>query len=351
MEYGKLLEYVGDLGQVFGVRAGTLTEGPARGMRTLDVDNGAGLRFTILPDRCLDIASISFKGLNCSYFSKTGMVAPAYNASGDNFFRVFTAGAMTTCGLRNVGNPSEVEGESFGIHGRVGSLPAADVGAWVEIEDGTPVAKIRGTVREAAFFGENLRLTRTVTCRFGENSIHVSNEIENLGFRDETMMVLMHCNVGWPLLDAGTRFLAPSLNVIPRDAEAEKGVDSWFRMQEPTAGYAEQVFYHELASDEDGNVTVAYVNRGIGIGEALTFDKNAFPVFTQWKQMGQGEYVAAMEPGNCFVGGRLDPRNAGRLTVLRPMEKRSYDLTFSFHSGEKQLDELDHLTNKPFKKC
>ena len=58
-----------------------------------------------------------------------------------------------------------------------------------------------------------------------------------------------------------------------------------------------------------------------------------------------------MEPGNCFVGGRLDPRNAGRLTVLRPMEKRSYDLTFSFHSGEKELDELENLINKPLKKC
>ena len=351
MEYRKLLEYVGDLGQVFGVRAGTLTEGPARGMRTLDVDNGAGLRFTVLPDRCLDLASVSFKGVNCSYFSKTGMVAPAYNATGDNFFRVFTAGAMTTCGLRNVGNPSEEGGESFGIHGRIGSLPAGDVGAWVEIEGGTPVAKIRGTVREAAFFGENLRLTRTITCRFGENVIHISNEIENLGFRDETMMVLMHCNVGWPLLDAGTRFMAPSLKVIPRDADAEKGVDSWSEMHGPVAGYAEQVFYHDLASDEEGNVTVAYVNRGIGIGEAITFNRKEFPVFTQWKQMGQGEYVAAMEPGNCFVGGRKDPRNEGRLTVLRPMEKRSYDLVFSFHCGDKELDELEHIINKPFKKC
>ena len=349
MDYRKLLEYVGDLGQVFGVRPGTLTEGLARGMRTLDVENGSGLSFTVLPDRCLDLAKISFKGVNCGYFSKTGLVAPTYNAKGDNFFRVFTAGALTTCGLRNVGNPSEEGGESFGIHGRVGSIPAENVSAGVEIEDGVPVVKIKGTVRETAFFGENLRLTRTITCRMGENRIHMSNEVENLGFRDEILMILMHCNVGWPLLDPGTRFLAPSLKVEPRDPEAAKGVYSWSDMQEPTPGYAEQVFYHDLATDGEGNTTVAYVNRKAGIGEAITFNRSQFPVFTQWKQMGQGEYVAAMEPGNCFVGGRKDPRNAGRLTVFRPMEKRSFDLTFSLYSGDGELDELEEMINKLIK--
>ena len=347
MEYSKLLEYVGDLGQVFGVRAGTLAEGLGRGMRTLDADCGGGLRFTVLPDRCLDLASVSFKGVNCSYFSKTGLVNPAYNATGDNFFRVFTAGALTTCGLRNVGNPSEEGGESFGIHGRVGSLPAEDVGVSTGTEDGVPYFKIRGVVREAAFFGENLRLTRTITCRMGENRIRIENEVENLGFRDEILMLLMHCNIGWPLLDEDTRFLAPSLKVIPRDEEAAKGTGTWSQMQRPTPGYAEQVFYHDLACDAAGNVTVGFMNRRLGIGEAVSFNRKQFPVFTQWKQMGQGEYVAAMEPGNCHVGGRKDPRNEGKLTVLRPMEKRSYNLTFSFFSGDDELDRMEKLIIKP----
>ncbi len=74
----QILRYVGDFSQLFGIKEYTLTDGKAKGMRALDVRNGSGLEFTVLADRGLDIAGLSFKGINCSYISKTGLVAPEY---------------------------------------------------------------------------------------------------------------------------------------------------------------------------------------------------------------------------------------------------------------------------------
>jgi len=59
----EILKYVGDLSQMLGTRDYTLNGGKAQGVRAIDVRNGAGLEFTVLPDRCLDIAWLSYKGM------------------------------------------------------------------------------------------------------------------------------------------------------------------------------------------------------------------------------------------------------------------------------------------------
>ena len=47
----ELLQYVGDIRQVGGVRLATLADGPERGVRIADLTTGSGLRFTVLLDR------------------------------------------------------------------------------------------------------------------------------------------------------------------------------------------------------------------------------------------------------------------------------------------------------------
>ncbi|MDR1181145.1 MAG: aldose 1-epimerase family protein, partial [Bacteroidales bacterium] len=46
----------GSMTQLCDMRAGLLNDGKSRGMRIIDVRTGGGLSFSILPDRCLDIA-------------------------------------------------------------------------------------------------------------------------------------------------------------------------------------------------------------------------------------------------------------------------------------------------------
>jgi len=48
--------------------------------------------------------------------------------------------------------------------------------------------------------------------------------------------------------------------------------------------------------------------------------------------------VMGMEPCNCYVGGRVDPRNSGILETLEPGEIKNFDLTIELLNG---MDEID----------
>ena len=336
-----MLKYVGDFSQIFGIKEYILTDGKAKGVRAFDVKNGSGLEFTLLADRCLDIAGLSFNGINCSFINKTGIVAPEYhNENGNGFLRSFFGGFLTTCGLRNVGSPSEENGESFSQHGRISNTPAEEVCASTEWVNDVPVLTISGKIREARLFGENLILTRRITCTYGENKIILRNTIENCGFKKEVLMLLFHFNLGYPLLDGDAIIVTPAGIVIPRDMEAVKGEDTFNQCQLPTPDYAEQVFYHHLSGDKNGDTCVALINKKLELGAAIHFNKNQLFNFTQWKQMGEGEYVMGLEPCNCYVGGRMDPRNSEVLEYLEPGEIRNFDLIIELLNGNEEIDTL-----------
>lgn len=340
----QLLKYIGSINQLFGVKEYTLTSGKASGVKAMDIKTGAGLEFTVVADRCLDIADLSFKGINCSYLNKTGIVGPQYyEEQGEGWLRSFFGGFLTTCGLRNVGIPCEDMGESFGLHGRISNTPAEEVSTSVDWEDEVPVLTISGKMKEARMFGEHLILKRKITCRFGENKIYIENAVENQGFKREGIMLLFHFNLGYPLLDENAILVMPGGIVNPRDEEAKKGESAYTQFQQPTANYAEQVFYHDLKAGKEGKTAVALINNKLEIGAALHFNKNQLKNFIQWKQMGESEYVLGMEPANCLVGGRAEARKIGTLEYLEPGETRNFDLVVELVSG---TNEIENLVNR-----
>jgi len=333
---------------MFGIKEYVFAGGKAKGVKAFDIHNGAGLEFTVLADRCLDIGRLSFKGINCSYLSKTGVVAPGYYHGSENaFHRSFYGGFLATCGLRNVGNPCTDNGEFLDVHGLISNIPGEEICASTVWDGDIPVMTISGQMREARFFGENLILKRKISCAYGENRIMIHNSVENMGFRREPLMLLFHFNLGYPLLDEDAILLLPSGTVLPRDPEASKGCHSYHQMQSPTPNYAEQVFYHDLKTDVDGNTCVALVNRRLELGIAFHFNKKQLFNLTQWKQMGECEYVLGIEPCNCYVGGRLDPRNKDILEYLNPGESKDFNIelemitgTDHIHTLEKQIEAL-----------
>ena len=313
-------------------------------MRAFDVRNGSGLEFTVLADRGLDIAGLSFKGINCSYISKTGLVAPEYyEKDGVELLRSFLGGFLTTCGLRNVGGPCEDEGEHFGLHGRISHTPAEEVRAYIDWQGEVPCMTIVGTMREARFFGENLLLHRIIKCRYGDNRISLRNIIENRGFRREPLMLLFHFNLGYPLLDEDAELITSTANLRPRTAEAEGGMADYARFQPPTPGYSEQVFFHDLNSDANGDTTVALINRKIELGVALRFNKRQLFNFTQWKQMGEGEYVVGLEPCNNYVDGRVEAKKNKTIEYLEAGEERKIDIEIEVRDG---MDDVEALVRE-----
>lgn len=326
-EKRELMKYIGDFSQIFGTKEYTLNGGRSQGVRAIDVRNGAGLEFTVLADRGLDIASLTFKGLNLSYMSKTGIVSPQYyNEEGSNFFRSFYAGFLTTCGLLNVGSPSQDKGEPLGLHGRISNTPSENTYSGTDWVNGKPTFIVSGKLREAKFFGENLTLERKIICSSDKNKLKIIDKVENCGFRKEPLMLLYHFNFGYPLLDENAYLKIPTLKVTPRDEDANKGIDDYNTIQPPTANYLEQVFYHDLEADSNGETYISIINEKINLGVTIRFNKQELFNLTQWKQMGEGEYVLGLEPANCYVGGRQDPKNKDTLEYLEPGETREFQI-------------------------
>jgi hypothetical protein len=329
----------GDASQLFGVKEYRLEGGRAAGLRAVDARNGSGLDFTILADRGMDIVWLSCLGRNFSYIGSPGAVAPAYyDDSGAAWLRGFCAGFLTTCGLRNVGSPCEEGGESFGLHGRAANAPAESLSARVDWPEGRPSLVVSGRMREARVFGENLALSRVITAPCGENVLFIEDTVENLGFREEALTLLYHFNLGYPLLDEGARILAPSSSARPRDESMRRGLGRWSFAEAPTPAWDEEVFYHELRADDRGMTEVALVNEAAGLGLALRFELRDLPRFTQWKMMGEGEYVMGLEPGNCLAEGRARLREAGSLESLGPGESRSFKVEARFLTDAAGLD-------------
>lgn len=336
-----LFQRIGHLSQCCNVKEYELTTGLAKGVRCVDLESGAGLQFTVVLDRALDIAWCRYKGIPISYIAKCGLVSPVfYNDEGTEFFRGFFGGLLTTCGLRNIGPVCEVSGERFGLHGRINNTPAENVGVFTEWKNGDLLITVRGVMREARMFGENLTLSRELTMKLGENKFRIADTIENEGHREEPVTLLYHYNIGYPLLCPDSQLVLSSNEVTPRDGEAEKGANYYHVFEGPIQDYREQVFFHDVIADSDGFCRVGIFNKTLGekgVGCYIKYNKKQFPILTQWKQNGEGEYVLGLEPCNCLPLGRKELANRNALPVLKPGEK----VTNEFDIGiVEALDEM-----------
>ena len=335
----ELDKYLGHSSQMYGVTPFTYSQGKAKGVRAFEVKNGNGLEMKILEDRGLDVASLSFKGTNLSYLSKCGIVAPEYySARGFDFLQNFYVGFLTTCGLKHIGAPCVCDGEEHGLHGKISNIPAEETCAYVDTSCGDPVIKVGGFMRESRIFQQNLLLRREYVIPVGGNGFVIRNRVENIGFKKEPYMLMLHINFGYPLLSGKSELFIPSLAVEPRDDDARKGFDSYRVMEEPYDSYPEQVFFHSLKADSDGNTAVALVNREIGIGVVLRYNVKDFPYTTQWKQFENCDYVLGIEPASCKMLGRAAHAEAGTLDYLEPHSGRDFDVKVEILDGNDSIE-------------
>jgi len=356
--YGKnystadLRRRVGNMDQIAGVRLVQLDNGNERPSRAAIIHTGGGLEIVVMIDRCLDIASASFRGKAMGWRSTTGDVAPQYyEAEGIRWLRSYFGGLVTTCGLTNVGAPrpeSALLGN--GLHGRIGNTPARDVCVTQEWQGDDYILSVGGVMRETVVFGENLTLKRTVATKLGEDRFWIHDTVTNEGFDETPFMLLYHCNFGWPVVDAGSELITPSRMVAPRDAEARAGKEKWSTCDPPIHRYKEKCYYHDMAPEKDGSVTCAIVNDGFardeGFGAYMKYNKIQLPRFVQWKQMGEQDYVVGLEPCNCGVEGRHIDEERGLLESLRPGESRKFDLEFGAIADPKKAAVLRFTAKK-----
>ena len=332
--------YTGRVEQLGGIRPIELSAGREREVRGFDIDTGAGLRFTALADRALDISTASYHGHALAYSSSAGQAHPAFfEPQGLGWLRNFPGGLVSTQGLSYLGSPCEDAGEELGLHGRVSNLPMEEVGYWGEWRGDEYHMFLKGSLTEGALFRGKLRLTRQISARLGENAFSIDDTVENLSGVTVPHMLLYHCNLGFPLLSPTAELLCPSRRVTPVDDNAAAGLCDFARFSAPTPGIPEQCYYHDMVADKNGMVTTALVNPALddGIGLQISYDKTTLTDFVQWKMMGYGDYALGLEPANCHVAGRPTERAENRLKHLEPGEARHYHLEFRMLNGAAEI--------------
>jgi hypothetical protein len=319
-----LVHYVGQMEQLAGIKAFESADCLERGGRVFEVYTGAGLTFRVMADRALDISSCRFLDMPVAWASPSGEVHPTYyEAAGSGWLRSFPGGLLATCGLDHFGAPSSDDGEAFGLHGRVGNLPARQVSHRAFWDGDDYDLEISGEIRQARLFGEFLTLRRRILTRLGSTRIQIDDEVVNEGFQPQPHMILYHFNLGFPLITPRSELRIPAQQTVARDSEAAAGLNEWIRFQEPTSGYREQVFRHTLS---EGRVEIYNPERALRL--TLTYDTTTLPHLFQWKMMGQGAYVLGIEPANSSaIQGRAKARETGDLVILQPGESRHYHLT------------------------
>lgn len=328
--------YVGHPSQLSGVEEVSLLKGKGKGTTLLNVNNGNGLFFTLNADRCMDVSRIYLNGTNFGYFSATGYVAPAfYDDKGAGFLKSFTAGFLTTCGLTAVGSPCTDNGEELPLHGRISHTPCD---SYNYREDEEQII-IEAVIREATVFGSQMQLERKYVCKKKENVLQIFDKITNIGSSETPCMILYHCNIGYPLLSENAFVNVPNTKVAPRNDHAATDIKNCLNMEKPTQGYEEMCFYFDVKS-ENGKAGVGIYNPDIKKGLVINYDINALPCFTEWKMMGQKEYVLGLEPGNCTPDGRDVLREKGMLKFLKPGESYETSVSFEFVTEEEKIKNL-----------
>lgn len=315
-------KYIGHDSQLFGIEEHRLVGGKGDGMRLYEINNGKGLELTVSPDRNGDITRLRFKGINMSYMSPCGYVAPAYYDSiGSNWLNSFTAGFLTTCGLNGVGTPCNDNGEDIPLHGSIANIPCDRAYFYEEANGDKTDLVVKTITKDETIFGRKLRLSREISVSTGDNSFTITDTIENTGDREEPFEILYHMNMGYPLLDEDSIITIPSAKVIPRDDHAAEDIANWMHMEKPTANYQERCYYHEF---DKNDATVSIEQPKLNTKLSISFDTSNFDGFVEWKMMGVRDYVLGLECGNCYPDGRDVMRKTGMLKFLQPGEKKSY---------------------------
>lgn len=341
MDRQELLRRAGHISQVADVREISFEEGRAAGMKGWAVKNGP-LSFTVMKDKCLDLAEVSYKGMGLNFLSKPGLQGRNhYDTNGAEAQRSIMGGMMFTCGLENICAPYAGD-KAYPMHGRIRTTPAEHTGADTCWKGDSYEISLHGEMREAELFGENLLLKRNITTVYPGKQIFIEDTIENQGFREEPAMLLYHFNVGYPLLDQGAEIILPTKRVIPRDEAAAAHKEAYAHMEAPVDNEPEYVFLHELAADEKGNTFGAVINEKLGLGIRLEFNQKHLPYFMQWKSLASGDYVIGLEPANSSVYGRGYHEKEGTLHTIKPFASERIQLTVTILEGE-ELEETRKL--------
>lgn len=319
-----------------------LRGGKREGVHLIEIDNGT-LKFAVVPERGMGLWRAWLGELEIGWQSPVrGPVHPQWvnlaDSSGLGWLDGFDE-LLCRCGLQSNGAPVFDEKGTllYPLHGQIANLPAHRVE--LRVDDETGEVKLIGVVDETRFHFQKLRLTAEYSIQTGSRELHITDTVTNLSASLAEIELLYHINFGQPLLDPGSRLVAPVKSIVPRNARAASGIQRWDAYGNEEPGFEEQVYFFDVLAMEDGRTQVLLRNAHGNAGVSLGFNKRQLPHFTQWKNTtaAQDGYVTGLEPGVNFPNPLPFEKEQGRVTAIAGGGSKRFDLSLTVHSSAEEV--------------
>lgn len=191
---------VGDLRQVASVRRFVLADGPEAGIETLAFSTGGGLDFWVTAGRMMDIATLSWRGVQIGWQSPAGLRQPSMAATGsERRFSGGFGGFLNTCGFDHIRQPAG----GRPLHGSAPFTPARLLAHGEDWDAAEPMLFCEGEVVVWSHAGLGHRLRRRIEAPIGGASLTIRDRVEIVGPQGAPILALYHFNLGYPLIGAG----------------------------------------------------------------------------------------------------------------------------------------------------
>lgn len=344
--------------QIGGIRTGTLdSPGGGAGVRVALVDTGAGFRFTVALDRGGDIIDAHYNHLALAYLSPNGLRPPnaAFHLENE-WLRNWPGGLVTTCGPESIGGSRVENGRRVTLHGRYSNTPAfVETLRNPDPARGDLTMELGLVIRDTRMFGPVFEIRRTICCTLGSPEVLIEDEVINRGDQPADHHWLYHCNLGYPLLDEGARFvyrgradywICPPPEgqdiVQPLTAEGMQALKAVPGGLAEHVGEGERGLIVDVEPDENGQCRVGLLNAKQSIGLEFCYSKAALPRLAHWQHYGpRGSYVSGLEPFYGTLLGSARDRRLGQHSLLAAEESRRYQLRLRVLTTVPECEALD----------
>lgn len=321
-------------------------DGPSAAVHGVDLNNGQ-ITATVLPTRGMGLHSIQYGDWRIGWKSPVrGPVHPAlvplYDPSGLGWLDGFDE-LLCRCGLYSNGAPEFAANGAlvYPLHGRIANTPAHQVE--LTSDPAARTIALAGTIDEARFHFQKLRLRSTVTLPAGEARLSILDEVTNYSDLPGEMELLYHINFGEPLLDAGSTIVAAAKRVVPRNPHSATDVATWDTVGPQNPTKPEQVYFLEPIADRTGHATVLLRNAAGTRGVTVGFKLEQLPLFTLWKNTAPSAdgYVVGLEPGINFPNTRSFELEKGRVKKLAACETAKFELELGFYNSAAEVQAIE----------
>lgn len=289
--------------QFASVRRIILAEGPEEGIETLAFSTGGGLDFWVTVGRLMDIATLSWRGVQLGWQSPAGLRRPD-SAPVDTERRFSTAfgGFLNTCGFDHIRQPAD----GRPLHGSAPFTPARLTAYGEDWDAGTPKLFCEGEALCWAHGGLGYRLRRRIEAPIGGSSLSLRDQVTVIGAEAAPIMALYHFNLGYPMIEGST---------IELDGECLAGP-----LSVPEDGMVPASLHPATSAQASCSV------HGQAATIAFHWNTVELPWLQLWRDLRPGAGVMSIEP--CSIGRRDDGRNASS-PVLKPGGSRVFEIVIN----------------------